>query len=56
MEKPQKILVHCSKTNLENEGDQKFNVSNQNWTLEIAERKTIRKIVATLENDCENMT
>ena len=53
---PQKILVHCSQTNMENEGDQKLDVSNQYWTLEIAEWKTNRNIVATIANDCENMT
>ena len=53
---PQKILVHCSQTNLKNEGDKKFDVSNQYLTLEIAEWKTNRNIVATLANDYEKVT
>ena len=41
---------------MENEGNKKFNVSNQYQTLEIAERKRNRNIATTLENDSEKMT
>ena len=38
-------------TNLEIEGDQKFNVLNQYRTLEITDRTINRKIVATIANN-----